>query len=154
MSFNRRIRSSDAPMPNLLVEEMILFLKHAFIELDKVISDENFPMTITILTNNYNYYDGTLSSMVCHDDFWDTILLCDIQIFSWWSNQLDNYKFTLLEKTSNSIRPYIMSHEDVPTSNITNILTHYIMSHWNLSTQFKEHIKSWAQMEFHGINPK
>ena len=141
-------------MSSPLTEEMILFMKHVL---------TNFENVRTRVCNSHSHifngllneigYDGTLSSVVDNDDFWNDIM---VDILEYWRSyeQLKNYKFSLLEKTLDGILPYIkLSEEDygIDDTDIIMLLMDYMITKWN--TRMKEPLKLWAQMEF-SLSPK
>jgi len=146
---------TETEIQNLLTEELILFLKQILNNFEEFrtyvtyAARQEYCLFHTALIEIG--YDGFLSSVVNNDEFWNPILP-DALEYWWVYEQLKKYKFTLIEKSYAGILPYIILPEDFEEHNFIVTLWDYIRANW--TTQIKEPLQFWAQMEFCGISPK
>jgi len=145
---------------NLLTEEMILFMEYLLNDFDTLVKDTRLFDKLLLKIGDY---DGSLSSIINNDIFWNNMLI-DTMEYGWelLYKKIESYQFTLLEKTRDEIMPYIelskkendfdfKIDEDEPDV-IIILLDYLINNYW--TAQIQEPLKFWAQMEFCGIYPK
>ena len=152
---------ANAEIQNLLTKEMILFMKQILNNFDEFLactyvrvhtrSRELIPSLIRI------GYDGSISSVIYNNEFWDTIMfgiLDNWQVF----DQLQHYNFTFLEKTLDEIIPYLNEDrakeldmylendlESDYRGSVSMIVMDYLINNW--TTRLKEPLKIWALIE-------
>jgi hypothetical protein len=151
--------------PNLLNEELILFIKFLFRNFDEFFLElgtesglnQYYEKTKRDEIKNLGY-DGELISILYNDTFWDNLtihLIRASRIYDWLNRR---YEFTVIEKNMESIiryhpyaNPFANEYVDINMMNVDSTLWDYLIQHWDVL--FKDTIRSWAEYEF-GICPK